>query len=1055
MGRIESPDIKSSIPLLIIGFVVIIALAVLFAAISLQANSKIAELNNKTYRHPFAVSNAVLKANASIIAMHRYMKDVVLATNQYELEKAIALVDIHEKEVFNDFVLIKERFLGDKETVNTAFTAFVDWELIRNEVMDLQRNNQPQKAAAITVGKGGEHVLLLTQKMNVLIEFAQNKALEFRRNSQTTYEQGQRSLCILLLFIIISSIATAFLVITRVRKAEKARKESESRFERLFKNSEISIWDEDFSSVIAALNSLKAEGVIDLKKHLQENRRLARELVAKVKVNNVNEATLKLFSANRTEELLANIGKIFTNDTIDVFIEELCAIWNGQEKFQSESSFKTMDGKGIKAIVTFQIPSQERDFHNIPVSVIDITTRKKAEEQLQLSSQVFSNTHEGIVITGVNKLILNVNPAFSDITGYSYNEVVGQNPSILNSGKQDSKFYSDMWLQINKNEYWQGEIWNRKKSGEEYAELLTISSLKNSKGDVVNYVGMFTDITHSKIQQDNLEKLAHYDALTTLPNRTLLIDRFNQAVAHAKRSNTLLAICFLDLDNFKPVNDILGHNMGDKLLIEVAHRLESIVRKEDTVSRLGGDEFSLLLANIKSTGECYELLERISSSISATYFIEEKSINISASVGVSLYPNDHVELDVLLRYADQAMYLVKQEGKKKFRFFDAKEANKIAQHHLELERIKEALTNHEFRLYYQPKVNMVSGKITGVEALIRWQHPDKGLVSPHDFLPILEGTELEIQVGDWVIDKGLSQLKLLNDQGVEIEVSVNVSSAQFLSSSFFADLNKALSRHGRVNSHLFQLEVLESSALGNLEQMNNVTRACRNELGVSIALDDFGTGYSSLSHLSKLSVDTIKIDQSFVRDVFDDPNDFAIIDGVIGLARSFNKNLIAEGVETLEHGLMLALMGCDNAQGYAISRPMPENELVGWIKSYIPSPVWSESACQNMTHQTRSTKQLVLVLNNWLKKIESILLSDRHEKSDMSHMGCHFDRWVGHLIQDPAFKETWFDELESAHAAMYSIAKELIEAHQAGNSPTKHELDQLHMAYKKMLVTLG
>jgi diguanylate cyclase (GGDEF)-like protein/PAS domain S-box-containing protein len=661
--------------LLVSGFIVIIFLSVLIAGISLKENSVIAELNEKMYHHPFTVSNAVLEANADIIAMHRYMKDVVLATNLNELELAISLVEKHEQAVYRHFALIKERFLGDKKTVNAAFSAFVDWKVIRNEVVLLQRMKNPKKAAAITIGKGAEHVELLTQRMDVLINFARDKAFEFKNNSRKSYESTASYLYALLIFITLASIATAFFVITKVMRAERAREISEARFEGLFKNSVIPILSEDFTSVLKVLNNLRMQGVIDLKAHLQQNIPLAWDLASKVKVNRVNNATETLFGAKSNEIFMDRIDNTFGPNAINVFIEELCAIWDKQKTFLSEASFNTLDGKEIEVIVSFQIPTKTSDFHNVPVSIVDITERKKAEKQLKLSSRVFSDTHEGIIITDANRVIIDVNPSFSEITGYSRNEAIGQNPRILSSGKQSTEFYVSMWKKIQKTGHWQGEMWNRNKSGKEFAELVTISSLQDIEGNTTNYVGVFTDITYIKYQQDNIKKMAHYDALTSLPNRVLLTDRFNQALAHTKRSDTMLAVCFLDLDNFKPVNDTYGHDVGDKLLIEVARRLEATVRNEDTISRIGGDEFSLLLGDIKSIDKCYELLERIIHSVSATYFIDETAINISASIGVSLCPLDNVELDVLMRHADQAMYRAKQQGKNNFQLFEAKEVH--------------------------------------------------------------------------------------------------------------------------------------------------------------------------------------------------------------------------------------------------------------------------------------------------------------------------------------------------------------------------------------------
>ena len=674
MNYSEPSQRRSSAQLLIAGFIVLIALSALFALVALHENNKIVELNDKMYRHPFSVSNAVLKANTDIIAMHRYMKDVVLSANKDDLEAAILLVDQHEQEVYRHFKLIKERFLGDEETVNLSYKAFMDWKAIRNEVIALQRNNQNKEAAAITVGKGAMHVKLLTQRMDVLTNFARNKALEFKDNSQKAYEKSKSYLYALFVLLLLSGVGTAFFVVTRVRKAELALRSSEERFQGLFNNSDISIWSEDFSLVLVVLENLRLEGVTNLKQHLESNISLAWKLSELVKVNHVNNTTLKLFGARNKDEFVYKISETFGSNAIEVFIDELCAIWSKQKGFQSEANFKTLDGKEISALLSFQIPTTESDFRNIPVSIVDITERKKAEEQLRLSSRVFSDTNEGIIITDANKLIIDVNPAFSKITGYSREEVIGESPSILKSEKQSPEFYAVMWQHVNEHGHWQGELWNCKKNGEFYAELLTISSLKDSNDNIDSYVGLFTDITHSKLQQENMELMAHYDTLTKLPNRALLTDRFNQAIAHTKRSGVLLAVCFLDIDDFKPVNDDFGHGIGDKLLIEIAHRLKSAVRDEDTVSRLGGDEFVLLLVDIESIEKCSDLLERIMQSIQHTYALDGQSINISASLGISLYPLDDMELDVLVRHADQAMYKAKQEGKNKYRFFGVNEA---------------------------------------------------------------------------------------------------------------------------------------------------------------------------------------------------------------------------------------------------------------------------------------------------------------------------------------------------------------------------------------------
>lgn len=1055
MMHYDSSHSKSSIRIISAGFLIIILLVILFAYMAVQENKKHADLNTTMYKHPFSVSIAVLQARGDILAMHRYMKDVVLASNQSELDSAISLVNHHEQDVFRHFELIKDRFLGDKEKINAAFVTFIQWKSIRDEVLTLKRNNQHQLAASITKGKGAEHVKKLNESMNFLTDFARNKAIELKDTSLDSHDLSKTSFYSLLIFTILSSIFTAIFVIFLVKKAENSRKESEERFEAIFNNAEVSIWSEDFSTVVVALEKLRQEGVVDLKKYLHENLDQAWDLVSMIKVNSVNNATLKLFGAKSQSEFMTKIDKTFGPNAIDVFINEMCAIWTKQETFLSEADFQTIDGREIKALISFQTPSSTNHFRNVPVSIVDITELKKLEKELKLSSRVFSDTHEGIIITDADKIIVDVNPAFTDITGYSREEVIGKKPNILSSGKHQPQFYSMMWQQITEQGYWQGEIWNRRKNGEIYAELLTTSLLKDSDGHIVNYLGMFTDITHSKRQQESMRRMAHYDQLTGLPNRTLLFDRFNQAIAHSKRSGTLLAVCFLDLDDFKPVNDIFGHDVGDKLLIDVAHRLKLALRSEDTVSRLGGDEFSLLLGDIKSRNQCYEMLERIIHSISATYFIDEHSINISASIGVSLSPLDGMELDSLLRHADHAMYQAKQEGKKNYQLFDLEREQKTNRRHVKSQEIQQALINHELCLYYQPKVNMASGKLIGVEALIRWQHPVKGLLSPVDFLPLIEGTDIEIQVGEWIMEQSMTQLERLNNEGFAIEMSINVSSMQFLSDCFLDSLKASLKRHHAINARHFKLEVLESSTLGNLKRISKIISACRNDLGVKIALDDFGTGYSSLSHLRQLPADTIKIDQSFVRDVLIDPDDFAIIDGVIGLSKSFSRDVIAEGVETTEHGLMLLLMGCENAQGYAISKPIPTDKLVEWIKAYKPNKTWSESTQLNMTLQIKRMKQLELIFNHWLKNVELFLQGHVDVTIDSCVMSCHFDKWIIRLRQENIFEDVWLNKLQQALNVVNFVTEELVNNRQANfKAPTKNELTNLHSVFDDLLSVL-
>jgi len=689
----------------------------------------------------------------------------------------------------------------------------------------------------------------------------------------------------------------------------------------------------------------------------------------------------------------------------------------------------------------------------------DITERKLADESRKLSARVFSDTHEGITVTDAGMNIIDVNPAFCEITGYSRDEVIGKNPRFLSSGKQSPEFYQDMWQQINEQGHWQGEVWNRKKSGEIFAELLTISVLKDELDKAVNYVGVFTDITSSKKQQEQLSLMAHYDVLTGLPNRALFADRFRQAIAHSKRTNHQLAVCFLDLDNFKPVNDNYGHEVGDQLLIEVAKRITANIREEDTISRQGGDEFALLLNDIESFAQCEQTLQRIHHALAQPFLIDGYTHKVTASSGVTLYPHDDGDIDTLLRHADQAMYQAKLEGKNRHHLFNREHDQRTIQKHHQLDEIEQALVNNEFQLYYQPKVNMRTGDVYGAEALIRWIHPEKGLIPPLDFLPLIDNTDLELQVGDWVINQALQQMDSWLTQGIKLEVSVNIASHHLQSGSFFINLETALARYPAIDSQYFQLEILESSVLSDLQAISSIIKTCREVLGVNIALDDFGTGYSSLTHLRNLTANTIKIDQSFVRDMLDDPDDYTIIDGVIGLADSFSRDIIAEGVETTEHGLMLLMMGCEKVQGYGISRPMPATDFPEWLATYTPNQEWLSDGKKVRTDKETQIKLYRLTSEHWKNTMVSKVQSSQEDKQCwpiMTKKLCHSGRWIKRAKKEGLFGQDSLARLESVHDNVHFIAQEIQCSYEAGElDKARGALEGLVTAYNEMSNAIG
>jgi diguanylate cyclase (GGDEF)-like protein/PAS domain S-box-containing protein len=469
---------------------------------------------------------------------------------------------------------------------------------------------------------------------------------------------------------------------------------------------------------------------------------------------------------------------------------------------------------------------------------------------------------------------------------------------------------------------------------------------RNADGKPLRMIGTNTDITERKEHQNQLEYIAHFDALTNLPNRVLLADRLQQSMAQAPRRGQQLAVVYLDLDGFKAINDLHGHGTGDQVLVILTQRMKESLREGDTLARLGGDEFVAVLVDMEDTSACLPLVTRLLAAASQPMEVGELDLQVSASVGITFYPQlQDVDADQLLRQADNAMYQAKVAGKNRYYIFDAEQDSSIRGHHESLERIRVALQQREFVLYFQPKVHMRSGAGIGAEALIRWQHPEKGLLAPAAFLPVIEDHPLAVAVGEWVIDTALTQIELWHAVGLEMPVSVNVGARQLQQSNFVTRLQAILAAHPQIDPSSLELEVLETSALGDIAQVSQVIGACA-EIAVMFALDDFGTGYSSLTYLKRLGVTLLKIDQSFVRDMLDDPDDLAILQAIIGLAKAFKRQVIAEGVETVAHGTLLLQLGCELAQGYGIARPMPAEQLPAWVSVWKPDPAWSARPSQ-------------------------------------------------------------------------------------------------------------
>lgn len=551
--------------------------------------------------------------------------------------------------------------------------------------------------------------------------------------------------------------------------------------------------------------------------------------------------------------------------------------------------------------------------------------RKLSEIDIQIAATAF-DSQESLMVTDANRTILRVNKSFCRVTGYAAEEVIGRQSSMFRSGRQDDVFYAEMWASINSDGMWQGEIWNKRKNGEIYPGYISISAIKNEQGEVTNYVSTLNDITESKAAAEEIQSLAFYDPLTGLPNRRLLVDRLSQAVAASKRTGNGGALLFLDLDHFKTLNDTLGHDLGDQLLQQVGERLTSCVREGDTVARLGGDEFVVMLEDLSTNSiEAATQVEyvglKILDALNQTYLLDTHEYHSTPSIGVALFSDHGKTQEELLKHADIAMYQAKKAGRNTLRFFDPEMQDAInGRATLEAE-LRKALERKQFELYYQMQVNS-DGHPLGAEVLIRWVHPERGLIPPSDFIPLAEETGLILPIGEWVLNTACAQIKRWQRQlhTKHLTLSVNVSAKQFRQPDFASQVRSTVEHHG-INPMLLKLELTESMLLDQVEQTVEIMDALK-EIGVRFSLDDFGTGYSSLQYLKKLPLYQLKIDQSFVRDIAVDISDQAIVRTIIAMAQTLNLSVIAEGVETEQQRQLLHASGCSSYQGYLFSRPV-------------------------------------------------------------------------------------------------------------------------------------
>jgi diguanylate cyclase (GGDEF)-like protein/PAS domain S-box-containing protein len=715
-----------------------------------------------------------------------------------------------------------------------------------------------------------------------------------------------------------------------------------------FANEEVELLEvlaNDLSFGIQTLRS-RAEheaSLIELKAHIEKNTILLRNASDGIHICDydgnlieVSDSFCAMLGYTYDEMIGMNVSQWDANMPYDILMADIRL----QFRQRSHNLFETRHRRKDETIFDVEVSSLPIELDGKPVlfnSSRDISQRKLAEQQLQIAATAFES-QEGMIITDANNSILQVNQAFVTITGYTPEEVIGKNPKIISSGRQNTNFYKSMWEKIQGTGFWEGEIWDRRKNGEIFPEHLSITAVKNKAGITTNYVATLTDLTQHKADQDKIEHLALFDHLTHLPNRRLLIDRLSKALSSSARSGQEGAILFIDLDNFKNLNDTLGHDKGDLLLQQVAQRLLACVRDEDTVARLGGDEFVVMLEDlsnlpIEASAQIKLVGEKILVSLRNTYQLGEHVYRCTPSIGATLFDSHFDAIDELFKQADIAMYQAKISGRNTLRFFDTQMQDSIIARATLEKDLHTALEHGQFKLFFQPQVDNALN-ILGAEALIRWFHPERGLVSPAHFIPLAEETGLIFSLGSWVIDTACAQLKLWQQSSHtrHFDLAVNVSAKQFCQSDFAEQVVNSVKHHEIDPSHL-KLELTEGMLVENIEEVIQ-TMSVLKAIGIKFSLDDFGTGYSSLQYLKRLPLDQIKIDQSFVREIASDGSDKAIVQSIIAMSQSLGVAVIAEGVETHDQQKILLYLGCNHFQGYLFGKPVSIEQFNSALKEH-------------------------------------------------------------------------------------------------------------------------
>ena len=649
-----------------------------------------------------------------------------------------------------------------------------------------------------------------------------------------------------------------------------------------------------------------------------------------------NPAAERIFGYSADEIVGESILRLFPFELRGEEGKIIHRIVNGERVQHYETVRQRKDGTKFPASITIS-PISDRNDKIIGASKIvrDISTRRALEDNMRLSAIVFEYASEAIIIADNDGRFIHVNKAFTEITGFGLEDVIGKTPALFKSSRQGPDVPIQMLADLKAQGHCQGEVWSRRKAGEAFAVLVNVSRVEEQDGSPGRYIAIFADITTIREQQELLERMAHYDLLTNLPNRILLAERLERSIKKSDKHKIELAVAYLDLDGFKEINDTLGHSVGDEVLAVVGRRMSATLRDSDTLARIGGDEFVLLIEFEQGSEEYLSALHRILTVCKEPVQAEGKEVVLSVSAGVTIYPNDNSSPDLLLRHADQAMYEAKQAGRDQIKFFDTNRDQKERKTYSLINGIASALDNDELFLEFQPKVNVTTGEIIGAEALIRWAHADGRTLYPNEFIRPIEDLPIIDTVGYWVIEGALNQLKRLRVFGHSFPISVNIAPRHFLEKNFSRNLEKLMLLHDAFikDERLLEIEIIETQKFFDLSSVSRIMKECSG-MGCRFSLDDFGTGYSSLLYLKELPAETLKIDRSFITGMHNSQHDLLLVKAILGLADAFNRTVIAEGVETVGQAELLVSLGCKNIQGFGVARPMPAEKFVQWCKDW-------------------------------------------------------------------------------------------------------------------------